>query len=47
MKKGLGVSWFPWAGWEGSGKPKTKHEKGVACFMVPERGAGRTWEGEK
>ena len=30
----------------GLGRPKMKHEKGVACFMVPKRGVGRAWEGK-
>ena len=30
----------------GLGRPKMKHVKGVACFMVPKRGVGRAWEGK-
>ena len=26
------------------GSPKVKHEKGVACFMVPKSGVGRAWK---
>ena len=29
----------------GLGRLKMKHEKGVACFMVPKSGVGRVWEG--
>ena len=28
----------------GLGRPKMKHEKGVACFMVPKSGVGRAWK---
>ena len=35
-----------WGG-NGLGRPKMKHEKGVACFMVPKSGVGRVWEGKK
>ena len=34
-------------GGKGLGRPKTKHEKGVGCFMVPKSGVGRVWEGQK
>ena len=33
-------------GGKGLGRPKTKHEKGVGCFMVHKR-VGRVWEGQK
>ena len=28
----------------GLGRPKMKHEKKVACFMVPKSGVGRAWK---
>ena len=33
--------------WEGSGKLKMKHEKGVGCFMVHKSEVGTVWEGSK
>ena len=26
------------------GKPKMKHEKGIACFIIPKKGVGRAWK---
>ena len=35
-----------WGG-KGLGRQKMKHEKGFGCFMVPQNGVGRVWEGKQ
>ena len=41
VKKGLGASWLPRVGWEGSGKPKMKHEKRGWVLHGPQEWGGK------